>query len=169
MRNGATSVCYERDVQVFPTVSQLHERGVARAVAAVAGGGATGAALRWAVGRALVGEPAEWPWATFAVNVLGCLAIGIASVVVTRGSLRWDGLVTGLLGGFTTMSSFAVELNDLVDAGRPSIAGMSALTTLLTGIAAVHLGAVATRRLGSGDTDVRIDADDASGDGATAP
>jgi CrcB protein len=102
-------------VQLFPSSAQIEGRNLPLAIAAVAAGGATGATLRWAVGTFFDVEAGSWPWRTLIVNVLGCLAIGVAVHRLERGSLRWDAIVTGLLGGFTTMSSFAVELNDFVD------------------------------------------------------
>jgi CrcB protein len=53
-------------------------------VAAVALGGAAGAAARWAITTAWPHDPGTFPWSTFAVNVLGCLAIGVVLVVLTR-------------------------------------------------------------------------------------
>ena len=100
---------------MFPWSAQIEGRNLPLAIAAVAAGGATGATLRWAVGTLFDVEAGSWPRWTLIVNVLGCLAIGVAVHRLERGSLRWDAIVTGLLGGFTTMSSFAVELNDFVD------------------------------------------------------
>ena len=99
----------------FPSSAQIEGRNLPLTIAAVAAGGATGATLRWAVRTLFDVETGSWPWWTLIVNVLGCLAIGVAVHRLERGSLRWDAIVTGLLGGFTTMSSFAVELNDFVD------------------------------------------------------
>lgn len=122
---------------MFPSDAQIEGRDLPRAIAAVAVGGATGASLRWLVGGWFDISPGSWPWPTFIVNVLGCLAIGVAAQRIERGSLRWDGLVTGLLGGFTTMSSFAVELNGLVDADRTALAIAYGAATLVGGLSAV--------------------------------
>ncbi len=98
---------------------------------AVAVGGAAGAGARWLAGESFDVEPGAFPTATLIVNLLGCLLIGVAAGRVHRDSLAWALLVTGVLGGFTTMSAFARELNDLVDADR-------------TGLMAVYLGATFT-------------------------
>ncbi len=127
-------------MQLFPSSDQIEGRGLPRAILAVATGGALGATLRWAIGTMFVGEAGAWPWPTLVVNVLGCLAIGAAANRFERGSLRWDGIVTGLLGGFTTMSSFAVELNDFVDLERTGVAVAYGAATLACGAAAVALG-----------------------------
>ena len=115
-----------------------------RSVVAVALGGSIGASGRWAVGSTYDVAPGDWPWPTLVVNVLGCLLIGVAVRRIERGSLRWDAIVTGLLGGFTTMSSFAVELNDMVDFDRTGSAVAYGAITLAAGTAAVLLGQATT-------------------------
>lgn len=116
----------------------------ARRLALVGAGGAVGASGRWSVGEWLA-EPTlqviGWPWATLVVNLLGCLLIGIAARSFERDSARWDGLVTGALGGFTTMSAFAVELNDLADAGRTGALVGYVAATMIGGVGATWLAA----------------------------
>jgi CrcB protein len=111
---------------------------------AVALGGSIGASGRWAIGSTYDVTPGGWPWPTLVVNIVGCLLIGVASRRLKRGSLRWDVIVTGLLGGFTTMSSFAVELNDMVDLDRTGTAVVYGAVTLMAGAAAVSLGLAST-------------------------
>jgi len=111
-----------------------------RSLAAVALGGAIGATLRWFVGSIQDIDPGRWPWPTLFVNVVGCLLIGVAVNRIERRSLRWDAIVTGLLGGFTTMSSFAIELNDMVDLGRPGTAIAYGGATLASAAAALAVG-----------------------------
>lgn len=81
-------------------------------LAAVALGGALGAVLRWALELALpVGQ--GWPWATLLANVLGSAALGWLVVHGDRRRHPWwlrPGLGTGLLGGFTTFSTYAVQV-----------------------------------------------------------
>ena len=127
-----------------------------RVLAAVAFGGAVGATGRWAVGELFPAEPGVWPWATLLVNVLGALAIGFAARGVERDSLRWALLVTGVLGGFTTFSALAVELNDMVEAERTTIAVAYGAVTLAAGVAATlvaGLGRAAGRRRSGNATD----------------
>jgi CrcB protein len=124
-------------VQLFPSARQIEGRQLPQTVAVVAIGGATGASLRWAVGTLFHIEAGSWPWPTLIVNVLGCLAIGGAANRIERGSLRWGAIVTGLLGGFTTMSSFAVELNDLVDLDQTGRAATYGAVTVIGCAAAV--------------------------------
>lgn len=79
----------------------------------VAGGGALGSLLRFAVGRALPTAPGAMPWSTIGINVLGSFALGLlAGATFARPdaspALRAF-LSVGLLGGFTTFSAFAFE------------------------------------------------------------
>jgi CrcB protein len=120
-------------MQLFPAPTQVAGRLLPIAVALVAAGGAIGATARWLVGTLLKAEQATWPWATLCVNIFGCTMIGVAARYIERGSQQWDFVVTGVLGGFTTMSSFAVELNALVDAGRPGLAFGYGITTVVAG------------------------------------
>ena len=89
---------------------------------AVAVGGAIGAGLRWAAGAAWVHDRGGWPWATLIVNLIGCVAIGVAARRLRVGTVAWAFVVTGVLGGFTTFSSFAVEVDELIDADRAGVA-----------------------------------------------
>lgn len=120
-------------------------------VVAVAAGGAVGATGRWAAGRLLDGTaaghgPGSWPWATLVVNLVGCAAIGFIARRVERDSTMWAFVVTGLLGGFTTFSALAVELNDMADAGRMPLAVLYGAVTLVGGIAATWIAELGRRR-----------------------
>jgi CrcB protein len=107
-----------------------------RVVGVVALGGAIGAAARWAVGTPWTLEPGTWPWATLFVNVLGSLAIGFAARRLVVGTIGWAFVVTGLLGGFTTFSALAVQLNAMVEAERSELAVAYGAVTLVTGVGA---------------------------------
>ena len=73
-------------------------------------GGAAGATARWGVHELLPSEAGRFPWGTFAVNVVGCLLIGVAARRFARGTDVWLGFAVGGLGGLTTFSAFAVRL-----------------------------------------------------------
>ena len=107
-----------------------------RVLGAVALGGAIGASTRWAVGDPWTLEPGTWPWATLLVNVLGSLAIGFAARRLIVDTVGWAFLATGVLGGFTTFSAFAVELNAMVDANRSELAVAYGAVTLIAGVGA---------------------------------
>jgi CrcB protein len=110
-----------------------------RLAGAVAGGGALGAAARHLVGLGWPAAPHGFPVATFAVNVSGCLAIGVL-LGVHRGPAARAFLGTGVLGGFTTYSAYAVETTALWGDGRPATAVGYAAATLVCALAATRLG-----------------------------
>lgn len=115
-----------------------------RLLAVIALGGVVGALARWGVDVAF-GErdPGHWPWATLVVNVLGCLVIGVlASRLPTDHGPWWPRplLITGVLGGFTTFSAYAVETGLLIDEGAPLVAAAYLSITVLAGILAVLVG-----------------------------
>jgi len=136
-------VCYERDVQVFDRSVPF----APGALSAVAAGGAIGASGRWFVAWVLdsIGAghvPGTWPWATLTVNIVGCVLIGFAARHVVRGTTAWAFVVTGLLGGFTTFSALAVELNDLAEADRMTLAIVYGAVTLAAGVAATAIAEI---------------------------
>lgn len=106
------------------------------AMAVVAAGGAIGATGRWAIAELFANRSASWEWSTLIVNIVGSLAIGIAARRLRPATRSWEFTVTGVLGGFTTFSAFAVAANDLVDAGRDGMALAYGAVTLLAGIGA---------------------------------
>jgi fluoride exporter len=113
-------------------------------VTAVAVGGAIGSSGRWFVAWMLdalgvVHQPGAWPWATLVVNVVGCLLIGLAARNLERDTVAWTFVVAGLLGGFTTFSALAVELNDFAEAERLPMAVLYGAVTLAAGIGATFL------------------------------
>lgn len=115
----------------------------------IALGGALGAAARYSVARALPHSAGDFPWSTLLVNVAGCLAIAVLMVVVIE-RLPTSRLVrpffgTGLLGGFTTFSTYAVETRGLLAAGRPAVAAAYLVGTLVLGLGSVIVGLRATQ------------------------
>lgn len=126
-------------------------RGQAPVVAVVALGGALGAVARYALALHWPAQPGGFPWATFWTNVVGCAVIGVFMVVITevRAAHR---LVrpffgTGVLGGFTTFSTYAVDIQRLVDHGRPATGLAYLAATLLAALTAVWLTSTAARRV----------------------
>jgi len=111
--------------------------------AAIALGGACGASTRYGLAQLVPRTAGGFPWATLLANVLGCLLIGMLMVAVTE---VWTApplvrpfLGVGVLGGFTTFSTFAVESQALALEGA---AGTALLYVALT--PALALVAVAT-------------------------
>ena len=88
---------------------------------------------------------ALFPWATFLINVSGCLAVGfiVAALVDRQRAPAWlrTGLVIGFCGGYTTFSTFAQESLDLLKEGDQAIALAAIAANVLLGLLAVHVGA----------------------------
>lgn len=117
---------------------------------AVAAGGAVGSVLRFLTSAWVV---AQWPrhyyLATFAVNLIGCLAIGFLSALFL---LRTDislelrtGLTVGVLGGLTTFSSFSLEVLRLLELGQFGVAASYLLCSVIGGLGAAWLGMTLVR------------------------
>ncbi|HEY1316125.1 MAG TPA: fluoride efflux transporter CrcB [Gaiella sp.] len=113
---------------------------------AIAFGGALGALGRYAV-DSLIERHTEsvFPWATFAVNVTGCLAVGflIAALVDRHRAPAWlrAGLVVGFCGGYTTFSTFAQETLDLTEGRHVAVAAATVTASVALGLLAVYVGA----------------------------
>jgi CrcB protein len=121
----------------------LGENGSVREIVVVGVGGAVGALARWSLGELIDRPPAGFPWATLLVNLAGCVAIGVASRRWRPGTDRWAFGVTGVLGGFTTFSTFADETRELLAAGRPGAALTVVAVTVAGGLLAVSLARAA--------------------------
>ena len=92
--------------------------------------------------------PHGFPWGTFMVNILGCLLIGILYGYADRWAFpkEWRMfLAVGVLGGFTTFSSFSNETVTLVQNGAYGNAIMYVLSSVLLGIGATFLGVWLTK------------------------
>lgn len=115
-----------------------------KALLQVAIGGGIGATLRYWVGTWLKPEHMDaFPTHTFVVNVLGCLAIGICAAILLKADTQ-DTIqlfvITGILGGFTTFSSFSLETLYLLKAERYFLALAYTLSSLILGMLAAGLG-----------------------------
>ncbi|MEO6366091.1 MAG: fluoride efflux transporter CrcB [Luteimonas sp.] len=109
-------------------------------------GGFMGSVARYTLGGALSPLTAQekFPLSTFAVNVAGCLVVGVLAGLAER--FEWLGadarlfLFTGLLGAFTTFSAFGLETVLLLRRGEWWVAGLYVGASVLLGIAAVWFG-----------------------------
>lgn len=112
----------------------------------VALGGAIGSVARCKLGGFALHHTQAWnfPVSTFAVNMIGCFAIGVLAALVEHHDLFSPSLrlliFTGLLGGFTTFSAFGYEGVFLLRRGLFSITMSYVLLSVLGGLAAVFVG-----------------------------
>ncbi|WP_107705297.1 FluC/FEX family fluoride channel [Nocardioides allogilvus] len=108
-------------------------------LALVAVGGAVGAVLRWGLGE-VTPDGSGFPWTTFAINVAGCLALGLLPIAVARDHRLTLLLGPGLLGGFTTVSTYADQARGLTADGHAGLAGTYVVCTLAAALAAAAVG-----------------------------
>ncbi|MGW4732397.1 fluoride efflux transporter CrcB [Streptomyces shenzhenensis] len=117
----------------------------------IAVGGAIGACARYAAALLWPTGTADFPWTTLGVNAVGCLVIGVFLVAITEGwtahPLLRPFFGTGVLGGFTTFSTYCADIERLVRAERVGLALAYLLATVVLALVAVRIGAVAARRL----------------------
>ena len=114
-------------------------------VLGVALGGALGATARYVIDRFIEQRSdAVFPWSIFTINVTGCFLIGlISAALVDRHHLpAWVrvGLVVGVVGGYTTFSTFAQEALDLGTIHHVAIAAAYIAASVGVGMAAVYAG-----------------------------
>lgn len=119
---------------------------------AIASGGAIGALLRYWTSTAVHARLGmAFPYGTLTVNVIGSLLIGFLYIwlierMAAGPSLRAF-LIIGLLGAFTTFSSFSMETLNLLESGQPGRALANVLLSVTICISATGLGILAARQL----------------------
>jgi fluoride exporter len=120
--------------------------------AAIAIGGGLGAMLRHATNHVVHARfGAAFPYGIFIVNVLGCLAIGVVAGLLASGRVHFGEtgrtfVVVGVLGGYTTFSSFGLDTYTLARGGNFPAAATNAMGQLVLGLLAVWLGYVLASR-----------------------
>ncbi|MFF5054946.1 fluoride efflux transporter FluC [Micromonospora sp. NPDC000663] len=117
----------------------------------IAAGGVLGALARAGLQHLAPHAPTGFPWATFGVNLSGCLLIGVlmATLAHVGGGhpLARPFLGVGVLGGFTTFSTYAVDVQQALVAGAPGTAVAYLAATLLGALVAVGSGDAGTAAL----------------------
>ncbi|MET9359718.1 fluoride efflux transporter CrcB [Streptomyces sp. NPDC006632] len=126
-------------------------QGLTPVVAVVALGGAVGAAARYGAALLWPTAPGSFPWTTLLVNAAGCAVIGVFMVVVTdvwaAHRLVRPFFGTGVLGGFTTFSTYAVDIQKFLSDGQAGTGLAYMALTLLVALVMVWSAVWATRRV----------------------
>jgi fluoride exporter len=120
-----------------------------RKLAAIYLGGVAGALIRVGLAQAFPPAAGTWPWPTFAVNMVGALALGYFFALFRdhpEESLHHPFLGTGICGTLTTFSTLQLELFNLVDEGDLGLAAVYCGVTVALGYLFVRLGIGLERR-----------------------
>jgi len=113
---------------------------------AVAAGGAIGSMLRHGMNGLVTRVSGQaTPYATLGVNVIGCAAIGLLAGLLASGRIHMTGaerafVFVGILGGFTTYSTFGLDTFTLAHAGSPAAAFWNVAGHIVLGLGAVYAG-----------------------------
>ncbi|WP_435015904.1 fluoride efflux transporter CrcB [Tundrisphaera sp. TA3] len=120
-------------------------------ILALSAGGALGVNARyWLTAAIERWAGARWPWATFLINVSGSFLIGVAATCLTRRdphALSRLFLITGFLGGYTTFSTFALEIRTLGMRSQFADSLTYGVGSVLAGVLAVVLGVATAQAL----------------------
>lgn len=122
-------------------------------ILAVAIGGAIGSVMRYAVGFAFLQRFGPgFPWGTAVINVTGSFAIGIVAEIATTRAIGMSPflrllLMTGILGGYTTFSTFSLDTTTLFGERAQMLAIAYALGSVVVGILAAYAGIILARAL----------------------
>jgi CrcB protein len=123
-----------------------------REVAAIFAGGFLGAVARAELGEALPHDSGQWPWATFAVNLVGAFLLGAFTTRLQErlalSAYRRPFLGTGVCGGLTTFSTMQLELLRMLDGDHYALAAGYAAASVVLGFLAVALSTNLVRRAG---------------------
>jgi fluoride exporter len=160
--SGVHALPVDPDVEPEDRVAPLRLADLARALrrvvvqrwdvlAMISLGGALGSLARWGTSEAWPGGDPHSPWATLQVNVLGAALIGVLMVLVRRGGTEGryarPFLGVGILGGYTTFSTYALDVHAMLLAHRPAMAGAYLVGTIVLGLLAAWLGITVGRVL----------------------
>jgi fluoride exporter len=136
------------DLRVPGQRRELGEHPVA-VLGSIAVGGVAGSLARYGLGVVFPRDPGGWPWATWGINVTGCLLIGVLMALLSE---VWTGqrllrlfLGAGVLGGFTTFSTAMLDVQQLVEEGAAGLGLLYLAGTVAAAMIAVITGSGTTR------------------------
>jgi CrcB protein len=122
-----------------------------RKLLAIYAGGVVGALIRVGLAQVASTSPGQWPWATFAVNMVGALLLGYFFTLFREHpeeSLHHPFLGIGLCGTLTTFSTMQLELYEMVDGGHLGLAVAYCAVTVAVGYLFLRVGIGLERRRG---------------------
>jgi CrcB protein len=117
-----------------------------RELGAIFLGGALGALVRTGLAEAIPVGAAEWPWATFLVNIVGAALLGYWFTALPHSSYRRPLLTTGFCGALTTFSTVQLELVEMIDAGRLALPVLYLAASVVAGLVGVQAATAFARR-----------------------
>jgi fluoride exporter len=117
-----------------------------RELGAIFLGGAIGALLRAGLAEAMPDPGVGWPWATFIVNVIGAALLGYWFTTLPHTQYRRPLLTTGFCGALTTFSTVQVELLEMLEAGRVSLACLYLGGSVVAGLVGAQAATALARR-----------------------
>ena len=136
-------------VPIDPDLAPRPRRLAPDVLAVIALGGIVGATARFEVAEALPTAPGHFPWATFWTNLSGSLLLGFLLILIIERArptryLR-PFLATGVIGAYTTMSTYAVETAVLIKDGHAAVGLTYGIGSLAAGLFLAYAGMVAAR------------------------
>ncbi len=112
-------------------------------IVSIAAGGAIGSVLRYVLSGLAQQSVALFPIGTFLINVSGCLAIGLLSELFAQSSIDpiyRTAVLVGVLGGYTTFSTFSLDTLKLAESRQFELAALNAVASVLVCLMATLVG-----------------------------
>ena len=107
-------------------------------------GGFFGSIFRYLIGLVPVRAAGDFPISTLAINIVGAFLLGLITAIAAKNTSISPRVVlmlrVGVCGGFTTFSTFALELNGLLETGKPWAVALYITLSLVLGVGAVFAG-----------------------------
>jgi fluoride exporter len=152
---GSLGLPSDPDIEITRTGTRSTAAGIRHPQVAIAlaigVGGVVGAIARYSVALGLSTQSRGFPWSTFVVNLTGSALLGFVLVLLIeqfpRGRLARPMIGTGLIGAYTTFSTFEVDAITLLRAGHAATAIIYLVASVIAGLAAVWLGVTSARSL----------------------